>query len=55
VMVIVCEFCCVEQVCPIVLLVVAEHADVGLDPFVIVFDLSLCLGMIGSQEVLVNV
>ena len=54
VVVIVCEFCHVEQVRPVVLLVVAEHVDVGLDPFVIVLDLSLCLGVIGGQEPLVN-
>jgi len=37
------------------LLLVAEHADVGLDPFVVVLDLSLGLWMIGCRELLVDV
>jgi len=53
-MVVVCKFCHVEQVCPVILLVVTEHVNVGLNPFVVVVDLSLCLGMIGGQESLIN-
>ena len=39
--VIVCEFCCVEEVRPVVLLVVTEYPDVRFYPFVVIFDLSL--------------
>jgi len=53
--VVVGELCCVEQGCPIVLLVIAEHADVGLHPLIVIFDLSLCLRVIGRGESLVNV
>ena len=34
---------------------VTEHADVGFDPFVIVFYLSLCLWVICGGESLINV
>ena len=55
VVVVVCELCCVEQVHPIVLLVAAEHVDVGLNPLVVVLDLSLHLWVVGCGEVLVDV
>jgi len=45
----------VEQGRPVVLLVVAEHADVGLHPLVIIFDLSLGLRVIGRGESLVDI
>jgi hypothetical protein len=53
VVVIVGEFCCVEGVCPVVLLIGTEHVEVGLEPFVIGLNLSLCLGVVGHGEVLV--
>ena len=53
--VIVCEFGGVEKVTPIVLLVVAKHADVCFDPFVIVLDLSLGLRVVSCRESLINV
>ena len=43
-----------EKVCPIVLLLVTEHTDVCLHPFVEVFYLSLGLRMIRGREPLVN-
>jgi len=54
-MVIVGELRRVEEVCPIVLLTIAEHADVCLHPFVVVLHLSLCLWMVGGREPLVDV
>ena len=53
--VIVRKFCSVEQVCPVVLLVIAEHADVRFEPLVIVLHLSLCLWMICGGEALIDV
>jgi len=55
VVVVVCEFGQVEQVGPVILLSVAEHADVGLDPLVVILDLSLGLWVVGGQEPLINV
>jgi hypothetical protein len=52
--VIVGEFCHVELFTPVILLVIAEHADIGLDPLVIVFHLSLCLWVVCCGEALVN-
>jgi hypothetical protein len=49
-MVIVCEFCCWQQICPIVLLVQTEHPQVGFHPFVVIFDLSLSLWVIHCGE-----
>ena len=45
----------VEEGRPVVLLMVAEHVDVGLHPLVIIFDLSLCLWVIGRGESLVDI
>jgi len=45
----------VEQGRPVVLLVIAEHADVGFHPLIVVFDLSLCLRVIGRGESLVDI
>jgi hypothetical protein len=53
--VIVCEFHCVKKLAPIVLLVIAEHVDVGLNPFVVVLHLSLGLWVIGCGEPLIDV
>ena len=39
--VVVCKFCSVEEVCPVVLLMITEYPDVCFDPFVVVFNLSL--------------
>jgi len=53
--VVVCELGSVEEVCPIILLSIAEHADVGLAPLVIVFYLPLSLWVVCSGESLVDV
>jgi hypothetical protein len=48
------ELHCVEEVCPIILLICTEHLEICLQPFIVVFHLPLCLRMIGSGEVWVN-
>jgi len=45
----------VEQGRPIVLLVIAEHVNIGFHPFVVVFNLSLCLWVVGHGESLIDV
>ena len=39
-----------EKVGPIILSVRTEHAEICFHPLVVVFNLSLCLRMIGGQE-----
>jgi hypothetical protein len=53
-MVVVCELRRVEEVRPIILPISAEHAEIRLQPFVIVLHLPLCFRMIGSRETWVD-
>jgi hypothetical protein len=54
VVVIVGELRGVEKVRPIILLVVAEYSQVGADPFIVVFHLSLGLWVVWRRESLVD-
>jgi hypothetical protein len=42
------------EVCPVVLLVVAEYSEVSSDPFIVVLHLSLGLRVVWCQESLVD-
>jgi hypothetical protein len=44
----------VEEVHPIILSIGTEHAEVHLQPFVVVLHLTLCLGVISSGEAWVD-
>ena len=52
--VVVCELGSVQEVLPVILLVVAEHVEVGFKPLVIALNLPLGLGMGCSGKALVD-
>jgi hypothetical protein len=54
VVVVVGELRSVEKVRPIILLMVAEYSQVGANPFIVVFHLSLGLWVIRRRESLVD-
>ena len=43
-----------EEIGPVILLVVAKGAEVGFKPFVVVLDLTLCLGVVCRGKSLIN-
>jgi len=51
VVVVICKLCHWKEVGPIILTVRTEHVEICFHPLVVVFDLCLCLQMIGSWEV----
>jgi hypothetical protein len=54
VVIVIGELRSVEEVGPIILLVVAEYSQVGTDPFIVVLHLSLGLWVVWGRESLVD-